>query len=63
MATKWTVPVDVQLIVPDDIAELCVNILNLYFESHPDKELDVNCIECENGLAKVKFEITDVEID
>lgn len=63
MVNKMTVPVDVQLNVPDDVAELCINILNLYFEQHPDKELDVNCIECENGLAKVKFEITDVEID
>lgn len=63
MVNKITVPVEVQLVVPDDIAELCVNILNLYFVTHPNKVMDVNCIECENGLAKVKFEITDVEID
>lgn len=63
MANKWTVPVDVQLNVPDDVAELCVNILNLYFDQHPDKELDANCIHCEDGLARVRLEITDASID
>lgn len=63
MVNKITVPVDVQLNVPDDVAELCVNILNLYFEQHPDKELDANCIECEDGLARVRLEITDASID
>lgn len=63
MVNKMTVPVDVQLNVPDDVAELCVNILNLYFDAHPDKELDANCIECEDGLARVRLEITDASVD